>query len=1547
MVALASVWRSMGVEPDAVVGHSQGEIAAAYVAGALSLDDATKIVALRSRALARIAGQGAMAVVELDAQLLRERLAPFHDRIVVAAVNSPLSCTISGDTEAIDALVEQLTADQVFARKVRVDYASHGPQVDAVRDELFAQLKAISPRQGTIPFYSTLRAELVDGQDLDADYWFQNLRNPVRFHDAVERLIGGGHRFFIEMSPHPVLTLSIQETAQQARVDVAVTGSLRRDEGTLQKLLHSWAELYARGLDPGWQTLLPPANRVPLPTYPFQRERFWLDAAPAGATDVRAAGLVSAEHPLLFATLTRADQDEILFTSSLSLKSHPWLAGHAVFDAVILSGTTFLELAFVAAERTGLEMVEELSLEAPLVLSRTGAADIQLAIGPKDDGGRRRLTIHARRKDAPEEAPWTRHAEGTLAPRDEAAAFDLRAWPPPATTPVQLDGVYEQLEQAGLAYGSAFRGLRAAWKRGDELFADVQLPKDASEQAGRYRMHPALLDAALHLLAHAHVKQRTNDELALPFSWARATLHAVGAEALRVRFARAKDGTVSLAIADAAGAPVASVDALATRPVSRERIREALTTGHDALFRVEWTALSHDVALSAAAPQGRVSWLAGGDRMRLTAGVPGVSTAASQSLAMLLEELASGEPAPDIIVYPCMEAGGELPSAAHAVVQHAVTVLQTWLGDERLISSRLVVLTRRAVATNPDEDVIDLTHAALHGLVRSAQIEHPDRQIVLVDTDAREAADRALSIALATFEPQLALRDGTARVPRLVPARNDDALVPPAGAPAWRLHFHTRGSIEALTLMDAPEALAPLEPGQVRIRVHVAGVNFVDVLNTLGMTPGPAIPLCGEGAGVVLEVGPGVVDLSPGDRVFGIMPPAAGTITIADGRLVVRMPAGWSFAEAATVPIVYLTAYFGLVELAKLKRGERLLVHAAAGGVGLAAMKLAAHLGAEVFGTASLGKWDTLRALGFDDAHLASSRTLDFEDHFFRTSGGAGMDVVLDCLTGEFVDASLRLLPRGGRFIEIGKRDIRSPEAVRAKHPDVDYHFFDLIPVDKERIREVLSKLMALFERGELRPVPVRTWDIRRSKEAFRFFANAKNIGKVALTIPRPFDRDGTVLITGGTGMLGALVAKHVVTKYGARHIVLSSRRGRTANGAEALEAELREAGADVTIAKCDAADRDALASLLASIPKEHPLTAVIHAAGVLDDATLLSLVPEQIGRVLKPKLDAAVHLHELTRDIPLAAFVLFSSFAGIQGGAGQSNYAAANAFLDALAHHRRARGLPAISLAFGFWAERSGMTAHLREADRARMARHGMGALSIEDGLALFDAALNRADGMLVPMRLEASLLRARADALPPLLRGLARAAPKRAALASSGAAATLKQRLAGLSEEGRRDVLLDVVLREIVTVLGLSSPNAIVAEQPLKSLGLDSLMAIELRNRLEGMTGLRLPATLLFSHPTPLALAQTLATKLTPDTESTDSATALFSELERLAARISAMDPKGTDRTALASRCEALLSTLVHGREVFSSGQSLVQNLEAVSDDDLFSLLDKKLGK
>ncbi|MER7468498.1 SDR family NAD(P)-dependent oxidoreductase [Streptomyces sp. NPDC097981] len=1475
--ALYRLVASWGVHPDFVAGHSVGEITAAHVAGVLSLPDAAALVAARGRLMEALPQGGAMIALTATEDEVRPLLAGHEDRIGIAAVNSASAVVISGDENLAREIAAEFERRGRRTKRLTVSHAFHSPLMDGMLDAFRDVAASLTYHAPVIPVVTHLTGAVAGDELRTPEHWVSHVREAVRFLDGIRTLDAEHVTTYLELGPQGVLSGLGRDclTDTDGTTDAVFVPALRRDRGEAEALAAAIAALHTRAVPLDWPAYFAAsgARRTALPTYAFQRRRFWLEAPAGFIGDVESAGLGAAHHPLLGAAVPLADGEGFLFTGRLSLDTHPWLADHAVMGTVLLPGTAFVELAVRAGDQAGCDVLEELTLEAPLVLAPHAAVRLQIVVSAPDQDGRRTLDLYSGDPDAADDEPWTRHAAGVLATGAPRPAFDLTAWPPPGAEAVTVDGLYEHLGQGGFAYGPVFQGLRAAWTLGDDVYAEVALPDDRHAEATRFGLHPALLDAALHA---TFVSSDGDRQAGLPFSWRGVSLHAVGASALRVRLTADGDDTLSLQLADATGAPVATVDHLIVRPVSADRLAGASRAAyHESLFRIEWATvpLPSGTVGDPAAPWAVID---SGTAVGSASGADSAAGSGTGSAALpgpvhadlvaLGAAIDAGAPAPAYVLAPCpsVPAQALTPDAVRAATHRALALVQGWLGDDRFAASRLVFVTRGAVATPGDWDLAAPVLAPVWGLVRSAQSENPDR-FVLADLDDATPAE-TLAAALATGEPQLAVRRGTVHAPRLARVPATTSLIPPADGTAWRMDIEDKGTLDHLTLVPSPESEAPLEPGQVRVAVRAAGLNFRDVLNALGMYPGDPGLMGSEGAGTVVETGPDVTDLAPGDRVMGMLPGAFGPLAVVDRRMIAPMPEGWTFAEAAAVPIVFMTAYYALSDLGGLREGETLLVHAAAGGVGMAAVQLARHWGAEVYATASPAKWDTLRGLGLTDDRIASSRTLDFEETFRTATSGRGVDVVLDSLAREFVDASLRLLPRGGRFVEMGKTDVRDPQDVAAAHPGVSYQAFDLTEAGLDRIQEMLTELLTLFRAGSLRPLPVSAWDLRQAPEAFRYLSQARHVGKIVLTVPADWNPDGTVLITGGTGTLGALVARHAVTVRGARRLVLTSRRGEAAAGAAELAAELRALGADVTVAACDAADREALAALLASVPAAHPLTAVVHTAGVLDDGIAEALTPERIDRVLRPKADAALHLHELTRHHDLADFVLFSSAAGTFGGAGQANYAAANVFLDALARHRQAHGLPGTSLGWGLWAEASGMTGELDTADKDRMTRSGVLGLSSEEGLALLDTAHHTGDAHLVPMQLDLAPLRqADASMVPALLRGLVRAPARRAARATAAGTGTpLVEQLVRLPGNERDALLLDLVRDQVAAVLGHATPDAVEPGRAFKDLGFDSLTAVEFRNRLGATAGVRLPATLVFDYPTPTVLAGYLKEEL-----------------------------------------------------------------------------------
>ncbi|MCP2256255.1 Acyl transferase domain-containing protein, partial [Prauserella aidingensis] len=1187
-VALANLLRRWGVEPDVLFGHSIGEVAAAHVAGVFDLDDACALVAARARLMQAVPAGGAMlslvATVEQAEELAQGELD-------LAAVNGPRAVVLSGDADVVGEVAARAEAEGVKTRRLTVSHAFHSAHLDPMLDEFRTVVAALTAHAPVLPLVSAVTGGLLTAeQAADPDHWVRQVRREVRFLDAARTVRGLGAATFLELGPDAVLTAMLHDCVDGEEVRVAPMLRAGRDEP--DTAVEAVARAAERGVRVDWPEVLRGRGGrvVPLPTYPFQRERYWPTPVPAGG-----AGLDRAGHPLLGGLVDLAD-GSVLVTAELSAETQPWLADHAVFGTVVLAGTALLDLLLHVGERVGAPNVRELTMQAPVVIPSSGAVRAQVRVAPETDGARQ-VEIHSRHDEG-----WTRHAYAVLVAsepgRDTSAPVGDAAGPPEGAEPIPLDGFYSGFAAAGFGYGPAFRGLRAAWRDGEDVVAEVELPAAAGDAAA-FALHPALLDAALHTLALAGGDGAPR----LPFAFTGATLHRRGAERLYVRIGGGDTARVTAHTPD--GAPVLDLDGIVLRPVSADQIRPA---DGDALLSLDWKPWVPADAV-AVAPLG-AGWALLADSSTVDGERGDARSGESRdegtprryaSVADIAREVAAGAEVPAAVVVP--PAGG-VPDVRTGVGE-LLDLVRSWLAEDLLGTSRLVVVTRAAAAVRPG-DSVDAGTAAAAGLLRSAEAENPGRFLVL-DIDDTTELHATLPAALASGEPELAVRDGSLFVPRLV-----------------------RGAA-------------------------------------------------------------------------------------ADG------PSG-------------------------------------------------------------------------------------------------------------------------------------------------------------------------------------------------------------------TFSPDGRVLVTGATGALGGLVAKHLVTAHGVRSLLLISRSGPDAGGADALLAELKEAGADAHLAACDVADEASVAALLA----EYPVSAVVHTAGVLRDGVLDSLTDGHLDDVLRPKADGARVLHELAGDV--SAFVLFSSAASVLGAAGQANYAAANAYLDGLARQRAAEGKPALSLAWGAWSVgEGGMTAGLGDVDARRMGRAGVLPLSAEEGMALFDAALRGPDAVTAPLRIDPAALGA-SPWVPAPLRDLVPAASGRS---RPDAAQRVRADLTGLHGDELDRAVLGIVRAEVAGVLGHADVAAVDGGRGFLDLGFDSLTAVELRNRLTTLTGVTLPATVIFDHPSPDALAAHLAEALAADDGRAAQGAQLLADVDRLAHELAGAELDDVTRLALDTRLRALLDS--HGPGEPEAGPVA---LDDASDDDLFDFIDNEFG-
>jgi len=1497
-VALAAWWRSMGVVPDAVVGHSMGEVAAAHVAGILSLEEAVRIIVHRARLMERTRGAGRMLAVEVAL----ERAAAWADElgVSVAAVNSPSSCVLSGARDALEAAAGRLEREGVTHRWLPVEYAFHSAQMEPIRAELAAALGAVERQSARTLIASTVSAALVQGADLDAAYWARNVRETVRFRDAVDALGQSGHRTFVEIGPHPALLRPLQQCAA-AWDDSAITvlPSLHRDLDDRAALRCAVGALHLAGHRCDARTLFSGSARmVRLPPYPWQREHYPLRRGDQATSERPTLATGPAADPLLGGRLATAIET---YQIDVSPESPAWLGDHRVFGKVLYPAAALLATAWAAgAKAFGTESVaiEGLMIGRPLVVPADGFKRLQITSA--GEGAGRRVRVFSSGMEEGGDVSWDEHASARVRPidppLDQASPSNVVGDPDGQG----LDGAdfYAQLATLGVGFGARFRGIRRLWP--GEGRATALLPLSDGESAAGEALfrYPPLVDACLQVAAAALIQDQADRGLVLlPVAIERAWCRRpVGGE-LRVkavardRSRLAEEGVLfDLQGRDEGGALVFEIEGLHMRPSRATQF----VSGESLLCAVEWVPAPVPAARPDSEGTAGARWLllvdgqgighavaaklgeSGQEALCIhssgsTSGAATTAPADPDALRGWLDEiLATGGPWRGVVCLWPLDAprapfadASRLEDACRATLGGALRVAQALVTRKARGAPRLWLVGRGACAVVPGDESNALGVAPLGGFVRVAGIEHPELRCARLDLDptrhARDVEALAAELLADDDEIEVAYRHGERFVGRL-------RRVPlPPEAPfrqSKRLERSAARLLEELAWADVPRR-AP-GPAEVELRVLAAGLNFRDVLNAVGLYPGPEVPLGNECVGEIVAAGSGVSGLQAGDLVVAVAFGSMSDYVTTDASMVVPKPDTLSIAAAATIPIAFLTAHYALHELAKLGKGDRVLIHAGAGGVGLAAVQIALRAGATVLATAgNEDKREFLRRLGV--AHAMDSRSLSFADEVAAVTGGRGVDVVLNSLSGDFIPRSLAATARGGRFLELGKRGILTAAEVASQRPDVAYHVVylgEVCDTAPERVGAWLRALLDDVARGALEPLPFRVFERPQAVEAFRHMAQARHVGKVVLQIAdspvarvaTPLVRAGTThLVTGGLGGVGLAIADRLAAQ-GAAGLALVG-RSRPSEAAESAIAGLRARGVSVQVFQGDVADRSRVAEILERIDAEMPaLAGVWHAAGLLDDATLLEQDWGRFARVLAPKLLGGWCLHELTRRYRLDAFVLFSSAASLVGWPGQGNYASANAFLDALAHHRRQLGLPAMSINWGAWA-RVGMASSLGRADQQRMDRRGMRWMAPEHALEALQLAgrSGRAQVGVVSLDFAAFAASGVGAGLQRLLSDVA-APVMREAAGSTGAAAIreLGAEVAAAPSARRRAIVVTRVREQALRTLGLAPDFPLDPRQGLRDIGLDSLMAIELRNALQQIAGRPLPSTLLFDFPT-----------------------------------------------------------------------------------------------
>ncbi|NEQ51900.1 MAG: SDR family NAD(P)-dependent oxidoreductase, partial [Leptolyngbya sp. SIO3F4] len=1377
--ALYQLWQSWGIVPSVVIGHSIGELVAACVAGVFSLEDGLKLSAMRGKLMQQLPAGGAMISVMASVEQVSTIIADSErNNVEIAAINGPESTVISGEASAVQSIAQHLEAQGIKTKQLQVSHAFHSPLMAPMLAEFEQVAQQISYSLPQLKLISNVTGQVVTEQVATPEYWCEHILAPVNFAAGMECLQHEEINILLECGPQAVLLGMGRQCLPEDEEHVWLP-SLRPGQGDWQQMLSSLGELYVRGVTIDWEGFeadYPQRRKVSLPTYPFQRQRYWVETQP-GPTRMMAAR--DRIHPLLGQRLQLAGRcQDIFFETSLSAASPAYLSDHRVLDKVILPGAAYVEMVLATGSQIFQSprlVLEQVFMAHPLILSATQTTTVQVVLSPTEKGVYTFEVASLRRSS--EADSWQVHASGKLragATQSDLDKVTLEQWNDRGS-PLPLEPFYRQSKEQGLAFGECFRSLTQAWIESGEGYAQVQLPLAVGD-ADNYHLHPILLDGGFQLTGAmlAGSNQTQSNSLYLPVAIERLEVYGQAGQELwvhgKVRDADTGNSLSSdFRLIDSTGSVVAQVEGFTVRQVTRQGLQRALEPDlSDWFYTLDWrlqplershppTSVGRWLVFTSGGELGEqllqqlqqkgytcLQVTAGSSYQRLSDAHYQVSPLEPNDFQLLLQACCH-EQLKGIIHLWSLESSTvaelDVDSLQQSQGLSCGSVLHLLQGLSSAQAVPLYLVTQGAQSIRSQLTEVQVQQAPLWGLGRVIALEYPAIKCQRLDLDPNASVETnvgaiAAEISNNNSEDQVAYRQNQRFVARLL--RQRDAAqragqrTIPQGQP-YQLKLSAYGSPDNLSLQ--PITRRSPAAGEVEVQMQAVGLNFRDVLNALGVlknyyaehfgiTDPQQLTFGFEGVGRVVALGAEVTHLQIGDQVIVTMiPDGLSSHVTTKAAWVFKKPPKLSAAEAATLPLVCLTAQYGLSHLAQLQPGERVLIHAAAGGVGQAAVQIAQRLGAEIYATASPGKWAFLRSQGIQ--HIFNSRSLAFADQIKQATGGVGVDVVLNSLNGDHIPKSLDVLATGGRFIEIGKAGIWTAEQVRQRRPDVAYFPFDLGEVGQANpplLCTIFEQFQKAVTEGDLKSLRQQVYPITQVVEAFRLMQRGQHMGKVVVTLPdvetaeTGIQSEGSYLITGGLGALGLQVAQ-ALADQGARSLVLMGRRS-PSEQAQTVITALQTQGVTVSVELADVADFQSVAQIMTKFEAElPPLRGVIHAAGVLADRLLQQMSWSSFTKVLAPKVMGAWNLHQLTQQQPLDFFVCFSSITALMGNATQGNYAAANTFLDALAHHRRVRGLPGLSINWGPWAA-DGMAASLGTQHQNRLQALGLTSMTPQQGV-------------------------------------------------------------------------------------------------------------------------------------------------------------------------------------------------------------------------------------
>ena len=1474
--SLAQLWLSWGIKPDVTIGHSIGEYVAATIAEIFSLENALKLVSARGKLMQSLPENGAMLAVFSS----QERINYLLDRQISIAADNGTHLVLSGLKNDIERIRQQLESFSIKTKLLEVSHAFHSPLMQPMIEAFKVVAESINYSSPKIPIISNLTGELADETIATADYWIKHILQPVQFAKSIEYLNSQQVDIFLEVGTKPILK-SIVTGIIDNQDHQLFLHSLDQQQADWQNILENLAQLYTAGIEINWQAVTQNynANKISLPTYPFQRQRYWFDLPLKVTNHQSIKSIANLIHPLL-GKLISSPLKQTIFQSYLQTDTYNWLQDHCLADKIIFPGAAYLEIAIALGLFHGKSnrlLIENIDISTPLYIKNNLnnlKLEQEIQIITSDTKEAWNWEIHSLNDGA-----WQLHCSGQVSSSniliEGQTLNEIRT--KFNQTELDVEQHYLNCQQKGINYGKSFQGIKQLWAKDNQALGLIELPNHLNSAA--YYFHPALLDACLQILFAA-----------LPRELQAITYIPVGLEKLDIQYfphqrvwsylkLRQDHNQHQVLMADVSlyndfGDLIAKIEGLKSQAIKSQ------PAWHNWLYQPQWKL---QPLLTSSVLSNTGTWLIFTDSIGIGQQLARQLEDRQQQCHLITRDTIADDPqACSDLIQQHLKVTGVIylwsldPTENWQECQNYLYLVQALI--QSATHSSLWFVTRNAQPVGNYQLTPGIKNSCLWGMQKAIALEHPELRCVGIDIDSLNSAVANIFQQLGdSGMEQVAYRDNQRYVRRLV---RSEAVGANGCSPTNRkrkagnlqLHIDNPGNLDSLQWKSVNRQQP--QDHEIEIEVKATGLNFRDVMVALDLYPDETKFLGLECAGVVISVGSKVTNFKPGDEVIAVADHSFSQYLVVNSQLAINKPASFSLIEAATIPVTFLTAYYTLVYVAKLQPGEKVLIHAAAGGVGLAAIQIAQHIGAEIYATASMSKWSLLESMGVNQ--IMNSRSLDFAEEIMSATNGKGVDVVLNSLSGEFIAKSMAVLNRHGRLIEIGKQGIWSPSEVAQVEPSIDYSIVDLWQITQDKpeliqqmLRELYSKLhkRSQFIAETFKPLPHTVFTQEQTIAAFRYMQQGKHQGKIIIAMnSRGYSRitpthkitpahqtyTGTYLITGGMGAIGLQIAQWLVTK-GVTNIVLLGRNDIKPE----LESSLKKIQdkTQVKLIKADIANTDQLAQVLIQIELElPPLKGVVHCAGIISDRTIAQQDWHSFQQVLAPKVQGAWNLHHLTQKYDLENFILFSSASSLLGSAGQANYCAANAFLDTLAHARRNLGLPAIAINWCAW-KNTGLAANTQITKALK--QQGIGSIKPNQGIEILEQLLLNAPAQIGVIPFDWDVWQQH-NSVTPYYEDLV-SVPAYAENSSN-----YKQHLLAAIPKQREYLLKEQISQQLGDILGIKDLDKIDLASGFAELGLDSLGSVELRNKLQYSYNLKLSLTVIFDYPNITALTNYLSSLL-----------------------------------------------------------------------------------